>query len=258
MMASVRTRTRRSSSLAKARTRVGDAAAITRTTAQRGTLSTPLLVPQRRFVRTVLALAAASLAIVLACPRLAAAEDAAVSLTYRVGAALDHEQRVVRSRGVIVMDHVGRDERDAIPIWLYGDRLQKAPPSLTDASYERLFPYGVSRGGYRHVRLHLAGCDAIAPTDEPISSVRGRIVLVPVCKTATRPYTVEFEADLALPQRYGTLGHTSGATVLAKCIIRWSSTGRRGRRSAGATWSTSGRTAGSSRRRWASRRAARS
>lgn len=178
-------------------------------------MSTPLLVPQRRFVRTVLALAAASLASVLACPKLAAAEEAAVSLTYRVGAALDHEQRVVRSRGVIVMEDVGRDESDAIPIWLYGDRLQKSPPSLTDTSYERLFPYGVSRGGYRHVRLHLAGCDAITPTDEPISSVRGRIVLVPVCKTAARPYTVEFEADLALPQRYGTLGHTSGATMLA-------------------------------------------
>ncbi len=202
------------------RTHHGIAAATTSATAQSGKESTTSLVPQPRRRRTALtALACTATCALALAPRPARADDAApLPVRYAVDASLDRAAGTVTARGRITLtaDANGLRAPDgSLGIWLYADRTAGVPPSVDDLSFDRHFPYGVSRGGYRGVTLMVDGCaeTSLGPDAQP-NAVRGRFVRLPVCATATEPLTVRFTTSLSVPARYGTLGRASDALSL--------------------------------------------
>jgi hypothetical protein len=152
---------------------------------------------------------------------------AGAPLRTSVEATVDRAHAVVALRGridvpasaIVRSQDAERREVHELPLWLYADRARGIPPSLTDLTLERLFPGGLSRGGYVELTTRIAGCDARTWPAEPLADpVRGRLLHVSICDSAARnadgAVALEFTGALALPRRYGTLGITGDAVVL--------------------------------------------
>jgi hypothetical protein len=104
-----------------------------------------------------------------------------------------------------------------VPLWLYADRSRQTPPSLTDLTIDRLFPDGISHGGFGEVTTRVDGCAAQSwsERDGTFDPVKGRLLRVSICPNAHAPLVIEVTTTLRVPRRFGTLGGASGALVLA-------------------------------------------
>ena len=103
-------------------------------------------------------------------------------------------------------------------LWLYADRLRDIPPSFDEFEAERIFPNGITRGGYEQVVVTLAGCapQKIEPNEgaTPQRSTRGRDVAITVCADAVRPLHLDIVTTLDVANRFGTLGVTRDTMTL--------------------------------------------
>ena len=95
-------------------------------------------------------------------------------------------------------------------LWLYADRLREIPPSFDEFEAERIFPYGIARGGYEQVVVTVEGCPPqIIDRDVGTTgqrATRGRDVPITVCVDAVRPLQLDVVTTLDVAHRFGTLG----------------------------------------------------
>jgi hypothetical protein len=145
----------------------------------------------------------------------ARAEEAREQVRYAVGAALSRTRGSVRFDERIEVDAALLDAARTLTLWLYADRAREVPPSYDEFTVDRLFPTGLSRGGFGDLTVEVEGCAvqrvAAATHADP---VRGRDVPIAVCPAATSPLHVRVTGSLDAPHRYGTLGHAAGALML--------------------------------------------
>lgn len=136
-------------------------------------------------------------------------------LRYDVRAAVD-----TTGRRITIQQDVANPQRDRngdLHLWLYAERARHAAPSLDDLSAERLYPGGLSQGGFERVAITVEGCPTVevAIDRRAADPVRGRVIDLRVCSTASLPIRAHVDSTLTLPERFGTLGHSPDGTALA-------------------------------------------
>ena len=177
-----------------------------------------ILLPHRKLLR--LALCVAIVFALFALVRGARAEGSQVArIDYEIGASIGRERGDVRFDERITLDAslMTRDDAAArhVTLWLYADRAHELPPSYDEITVERLFPSGMSRGGFGDLEVSVEGCGAeIVRQVEHADPVRGRDIAITVCASAREPVSLRVRGTLGTPKRYGTLGHAEGALML--------------------------------------------
>ncbi len=174
-----------------------------------------ILVPHRRLVRL-------ALSVLLACVLVALTRDARAQparIDYEIGASIGRERGEVRFDERVTFDSslMTRDAAGSrrVTLWLYADRAHELPRSYDEITVERIFPAGVSRGGFSDLEVSVEGCSAeIVRQADRADPMRGRDIAITVCASAREPVSLRVRGTLVTPRRYGTLGHAEGALML--------------------------------------------